>query len=868
MSLTSFVVSRSWASNRLRTALTVLGVALGTAIVVAIYVMDHNTIQTQVLLQSDRMRGPVDLEVVPGEPAAVEDVVADLRGHAGVAAVAVWREVQAGIEGPDGQAIGVQGYGLRPLPGGPFAHYAVERGRDLAAGDAGGAVLLGAEAARRLGVGPGARLQVRERAGDPRYECRDGVLRRLPALEREPFAATVEVAGVLAPHRLGRRNFGEVIVCSHELAQRLQPGGADWFHVQRERGADLDRLRRDLQAAGYMVADRRAARIGEGADERAFRNGLKILGCLALLLGMFVVFQTLSHSLVARVRLLGLLRCLGAGRRAVAYVFLGDALLLGLCGAALGLALGVAFAALLRSWEISSLGGNKPWHTFELPLVPMLWTAALGVLFTLAGAAFPLWRARRLPALWILRQRGLGRRGGEEEDLLRGVNVWLFVLLVGVLPLAYLAMTPLVAEEGRETRIVLLEMGGMVAGIGGLLLLAPAAVALVGRALLWPLRRLLPLAAWLCGKALQRQSGRVSAGVVGLAAVLLAFLGLQSITASLRGDVRAFAAVALGGRAFAEVPARTAASCAEWSELPGVAGVEPIEGEVAGPYAPFLLRGVGVAHMAAPGGALEGRQDLVRRFVDPRVRTLVASRRLALKMGWQPGTLVPLRDRNLVPVSYEVLAVSDASGYVPSEQAWAVCSPHWLVHDFCVPAESVRHVTLRLEPGTDWNFVADRLRAREPQLAKFRSGELIRDYHLRDVNRDFYLFDLLLVLILLLAGTGLLNGMTIAALGRGRELGVLRALGIGRRSLGASLVLEGLVVGALAALLALLLAVPMAHVLIAGLNRVAALQAPTVLPGRWLWVVPPVALLVGAAAACLPAWRAMRQDPAEAVRYE
>ncbi len=34
MSLTSFVVSRSWASNRLRTALTVLGIAFGVAIVV------------------------------------------------------------------------------------------------------------------------------------------------------------------------------------------------------------------------------------------------------------------------------------------------------------------------------------------------------------------------------------------------------------------------------------------------------------------------------------------------------------------------------------------------------------------------------------------------------------------------------------------------------------------------------------------------------------------------------------------------------------------------------------------------------------------------------------------------------------------
>jgi ABC-type antimicrobial peptide transport system permease subunit len=123
-------------------------------------------------------------------------------------------------------------------------------------------------------------------------------------------------------------------------------------------------------------------------------------------------------------------------------------------------------------------------------------------------------------------------------------------------------------------------------------------------------------------------------------------------------------------------------------------------------------------------------------------------------------------------------------------------------------------------------------------------------------------------LILGLAGTGLLNGMTIAALGRARELGVLRALGVDRRSLHQSFVLEGLCVGALAALLALALCAPMAHVLVGGLNRVAALAAPVVLPVPWMIAVPAIALGVGVLAALLPAARASAQDPAEAVRYE
>ena len=863
MSLTSFVVCRHWASNRLRTALTVLGIAVGVAIVVAIYVMDHNTIQSR-FRQQERDRGPVDLTVRPLQPRPVAEVLADLRARAGIADVGIWREARADLAAA-GRSCPVTVFGLE---GGVFHHYVLGSGRDLGPADGERAVLLGAEAARLLAVPAGASITLRSPAHGARYECRDGKLVELPSSDRPPFTAEVTVAGVLTNELLGHRDEAMVLVCARSLAERLVPAAPDLFQIQRTYGADLDRLRRDLRA-DYVIADVRAAQLGEGADERAFRNGLKVLGCLALLLGMFVVFQTLSHSLMSRLRLLGLLRCLGASRGAVARVFLGDAVLLGCAGAALGLLLGIGLAALLKHFQISSLGTGKGWDTFELPLVPMAWTAALGIVFTLAGALFPLWRARQLPALWILRQRGLGGRGGEGGDVLAGVNVWLFVLLVFVLPLAYLGMTPLVAEEGRETLIVLLEMAGMLAGVGGLLLLAPLLLAVLGRALLWPLLWFAPLPAWLCRKTIDRQSGRIAAGVVGLAAVLLALLGLKSITAALRGEVQQFADAALAGRSFVELPARSVAACAGWTSIPGVAAVEPIAGEV---ESDFVLRGLDVGVVGGNGGALEGHQDLIHRYADARARTLIASRRLAeelkQKLNWSEGKLVSLRDRNGAGVSYEVLLVSDASGFVEHERAWAVTSPHWLRADWCVGEQCVQHATLRLQPGADPDIVGARLRGIEPGLVRYKTGDYIAGYLLRDVDRDFYVFDLLLLLILLLAGTGLLNGMTIAALGRARELGVLAALGVGPRTLRLGMLVEGLLTGGLAALLAVLLTVPMAHLLVAGLNRVAALSAPLVLPVPWLAGVPAIALVTGALASLLPAARVARQDPAAAVRCE
>ena len=147
-------------------------------------------------------------------------------------------------------------------------------------------------------------------------------------------------------------------------------------------------------------------------------------------------------------------------------------------------------------------------------------------------------------------------------------------------------------------------------------------------------------------------------------------------------------------------------------------------------------------------------------------------------------------------------------------------------------------------------------------------SEDIAAYFLRDVDRDFVLFDILLFLMLILAGVGLLNGMTIAALGRVRELGVLRALGMSRLALGGSFVIEAAVVAVLASLLSVALAVPKGWVLVSGMNKVAALDAPITMPYRWFVLAPAAALATGLLAAVVPAWRATRQSPSESVRYE
>ena len=865
MRLTCFVVWKSWASNPLRTALSVAGVALGVAIVTAIHVMDHNTIESRLRLMRPNF-GRVDLELAPLEvgrdPA---EVVASLERRSDLAAVGLLQQSVAEVSA-SGRQFNVPIYGLSPLPAKAFAHYMVADGEDLTALDGDHGVLVGPQLARLAGVGPGDRIDVAQPRAAPLTICRDGVRIALPNPDgegHEPVRVSVLVKGVLADSRLGSRDAGVMLVASFALARRLTPAGQPLYQINRRDGVDVDRLRQEL-ATEFEVLDHRSALLGEASDERAFRNGVKVIGCLALVMGMFVIFQTLSQSLVGRLKQIGLLRALGTSRRTVAGVFLLDASATAVMGAVLGLAGGVALAAVLTKMDISTLGRGKPIVTFELPWTPMLWTAVIGVSFTLAGGAFPLWKARNLPALDVLAARGIGAGGGAGETyVLRGVNLFLFMMLVLVLPGAYLAMTPILADEGAEARIVLAQLGGMILLFGGVLLVTPRLVQASGRLLLRPLQSRLRLPVFLVGRFLQQSPGRFAAAVCGLSVVLMALLALKSITYGLRAEAVAFGREAMQRKLFLKCAPVDRVDAERLLDIPGVRRAELFSGTATMPR--FPLRGLELAALTREGGVLEGDTVLATAYQEKR--GLIVSRRLAHLRGLEPGDEVALRTDG-GGVSYTVLAVSDRAGYFPDARAWGVAAPRWVRRDFCAGIDGVEQISLELEPGVEPATVLAGARRRLSSVPWAKSGAEITAYNVRDVTLDFVLFDVLLALILALAGLGLVNTMTIAALGRSREIGVLRALGMGKTALRATFLVEGGLVAVLSSALALVLAVPLGMVVIAGLNRVAGLNAPFVVPWTYVVVIPVSAGVVGLLAAILPGVRALAEGPAEAVRYE
>jgi len=857
MRLLCFLVWKNWASSPLRLLLTLLGVALGVAIVASIHVLDHNTI----LSQLERQRwdyGRPDFELRSLDPKkTLEQQREELRRHPGIERVGLLGNtfVLASATGHAPKLVSL--WGQSPIGGSMFGHYRVARGRDLSDLDPEASVLVSEQLAKTLALDVGSKFDLGQLPGQLHSRCVNGEwVKEGDGEELARLHTEAVVRGILEPIRLARQSSGIVVIGRFSFAQRLARVMAPLFQVKRTPGTDPDKLETELRQR-FVIEDSRSALIGEDADERAFRNGVKVLGCLALVLGMFVIFHTLSHALAEKIRQVGILRCLGATVGQVSSVFLLDALALSVLGTALGLAGGVWLAHFLAQQKITTLGLGKTVTTFEIPWSQLLAIAALGVIMTMLGAAFPLFKVRRLSPQRILYARDLA----PPADLMRGVNVFLLVLLVVVLPLGYLIMTPLLAGEGRGAGLVLLEAVAIVGLFFAVLLLSPRVVRLLGGLPLRLLRPKFPLAGFLVQKNLLRSPARLATSVCGLTLVALAMLGMRTLTGSLKGEIRNFGAVALDHRLFLKTTNATKEET--WRGLrniPGVRSVLPLSAVVT---MPFHCVGTDVDELQRPGGALADRPAIAD--VMKRARGLVISSRLARLRDIAPGEQIRLKT-GAGPVSYHVVAVSDKEGFFPDERAYAVAAREWLHNDFCLDVSAASRFSLRLDPGTSPEAVATLASRVLGPLDWHRSGAEVLAFHLADVDRDFRFFDILLYLLLVLAGVGQVNLITLATIARAREIGVLRALGMTRGDFFGVLLIEATVVGFLTGVLALAAGLPLSWVLVAGLELVSGLHVPYVLP--WLPALGIAALGFGVAllSALPPALRATRVAPAASVR--
>ena len=274
-------------------------------------------------------------------------------------------------------------------------------------------------------------------------------------------------------------------------AQRLfdRENSFDAIQAAAADGVSPDQLvqRIDAAIAGDVTVRTGTQQASEDSEEvnqfmRIIEYFLLSFAGIALFVGAFVIFNTMSITVAQRTRELATLRTLGASRRQVRLSVMIEALVIGVIASLAGLGLGVLLAKGLN-WLFEQLGGGLPTTSLVFATRTVVVSLLVGIVVTLLAGLFPAIRATRVPPISAVRE-GATLPHGRLAPFVPYI-----ALVVIALAIAMLGYAMFVDDIDTLPRLLLIA-GGVLTLFVGVAMISPKAVP--------PLASILsPIAKWL-----------------------------------------------------------------------------------------------------------------------------------------------------------------------------------------------------------------------------------------------------------------------------------------------------------------------------------------------------------------------------------
>lgn len=852
LTLWRFVSLPDVAQHRLRALFPLIGIALGVAVFLAVRVTNSSILRA-FERTVDAIAGRAGLEIT-GHGATLDEALLPLaRRVPGVAAVAPLVLADVVVPEASGAVLLIAGIDVvadRAVRDYTFYWTESDRQDPFAILTQPQAVVLSERFARRYGLRLGSPLQIYTSHG----------------------TQSLVVRGLLRPEGAAEALGGHFAIMDIAAAQVLfdRIGRLDRIDVVPRPGFPLDTLQTMLQQRlGPGVQVRRPQARNQAVEKmlRSFHVNLTALSLIALIVGMFLIYNSTTIAVVQRRRELGILRALGVPRRCILRLMLSEALGTALLGALAGVGLGLLLARLalrLVSPAVSALYVLE--HVTHLTLTwdAVLIGVGLGVGTALLAAAWPTRTALRISPLAAVQQRGVYSQ--------RQAVLWPITLVgLGLLLAAYgLSRLPTIAGVAVFGYVACLAV---VLGLSCLVPLVFRALTRVGRQ---------TLTRWLGVEGLLALDNLMFAlrrGTVATAALLTSFAMLISVSImiasfkrtvyiwveqTISADLLVHQASPGGERRGLTMPHRLQQ---ELRQIEGVRDVDSARGidvEYAGDL--VLLVAVDFAVYAQYGSfpfAAGERQAAIQQVLTQQ-GLLVSenfSRRYAIGVG-DRLTLATPRGPQSFPVVGVVIDYSSDRGTITMDRA--TYNAYWA-------DEQVDAFGVFVTPGADLEQVAQRMqqhfRGRYPLYVLTRSQFKQRVLEL--VAQPFAVTYALEVIAILVALLGVTNALYASILERTRELGVLRAIGATRRQVQRIILVEGGIMGVIGGCGGVLAGMLLALILIFVVNRqVFGWTLQMTLPVPFSGAALALLVLATVLASLHPARRAARVHLTEAVQYE
>ena len=596
---------------------------------------------------------------------------------------------------------------------------------------------------------------------------------------------------------------------------------------------------------------------------RAFELNLQALSLLALLVGMFLIYNTMTFSVVQRLPLIGRLRALGVTKSEVLSMIVKEAVLIGLIGTILGITAGIGLAQFLLglvTQSINDLYFVLSVQELTIELIPVLKAVTLGLGATLLAAFWPAREAAEAEVSTVLR-----RSSSESRLAQRLPSLALTGLAVGL------------AGGG----ILLSPNGGIIAGYSSLLfiiigfsLLIPALI--VGLSAL--IRPILGALNGLIGKMSVRgvvtELSRTSVAVAALVVAVAASVGVGVMVDSFRVTVVSWLESQLQADIYVQPPSAVARKAdaqlqAElvriFKETEGVASVHSVFSEdVMTTFGSSNLVTTSLGAKASESYQTKEIQDgFWEQFAQEEV--IMISEAYAYRFGIGMGdSLGIMTDKGMQ--SFPIQAI-----YFDYASDMGTITMNRSLYDRYFDNRAISGLALYADDKTEVDVLVNRLRDRAVGVQEvfIRSNKGLREASIEIFDRTFTVTVVLRLLAVVVAFVGILSSLMALQLERAREHAVLRANGMTPGQLWNYVITQTGVMGVIAGVLSIPLGLLISYVLVYVINlrsfgwTLEFMVSPSLL-------IQAVGLAVGAAllAGIYPSWKMARANPADALRSE
>ena len=627
------------------------------------------------------------------------------------------------------------------------------------------------------------------------------------------------------------------------------------------------KLSSDIQALlpqGLQITPALQRSQAVGNLSNSFSLNLTAMSLLAMLVGMFLIYNAVAFSVVQRRSQLGLLRALGVSRHEVFAIVLGEAFSLGILGTLIGSALGISLGSGLVDLvtrTINDLYYPLTVKTLSISAQSLLKVVVLGILVTILAACLPaLEAANALPSAVLSRVY--------LETRWRAALPWLN--LGGLLLFALGAATVFL-------------YGSLVAGFGGLFLLilgcallTPAGLLLISRILASSVKHsglVLLMACRDIGSHLSRTGMAAAALTVAFSAAV----GVGVMVDSFRSGVSAWLSDLLTADLY--ISAESYGTDAEFTPLDPqfikrLSGLSDVMGISTFNHTHVLVNGqltrlviTDLAPIAQSGYRFLAGEPRSAWNKFNLGEAVLISEPLAFRHN------LAVDDRIALPTpeglqEFPVVGIyrdySSEHGRILLHRS--AYNHYW--HDYRVRSLAVyAHAQTNLAQLR--NKIAALGHSYSGQALRIRSNREIRERSLRIFERTFTITSVLRVLAVGIAFVGVLSALMALQLDRIRDYATLRTLGMTSKEISQLISLQTTLMGCSAGLLAIPIGLLMAAILIYVINRRAFGWTMPVEVDIWLLIQ--CVLLAGLAAylaGLYPAWRIGRTAPADALRAD